>query len=346
MPEAPVAPFELSRMAAVHRTRLLGTPAEERFDRITRLARRMFDVPMACLDIVGEKLVWLKSVQGFDGLEGMRKDSYCHYAVLNDQICMVRDARADPRFHDSCLAQIWVFYAGVPLHFNGERVGVLCIGDGKPRDFDSDQLEALHDLGAMAEHELEVAALSEAQVILAHSNEELEMKARIDVLTHLWNRRAILELAEGELAAGANNSIAIVMIDIDHFKKINDTFGHPAGDEVLRSVAERLRRWLRPNDAVGRFGGEEFLAILSGVGPEEALQVCERIRFEVAKTTICCDQHKIPVSCSIGIAVSQAPADLDRLISSADGALYHAKESGRNRVELAPQPILRRSAHG
>ena len=93
MPEAPVAPFELRRMAAVHRTRLLGTPAEERFDRITRLARRMFDVPMACLDLVGAKLAWLKSVQGFDGIEGIRKDSYCHYTILNDKVCLVRDAR-------------------------------------------------------------------------------------------------------------------------------------------------------------------------------------------------------------------------------------------------------------
>jgi len=335
MPEAPVAPQEFRRLAAVQRTRLLGTPAEERFDRITRLARRMFDVPMVCLDIVGEKLAWLKSVQGFDGVEGMRKDSYCHYTVLNDQVCMVRDARKDPRVFDSLFADTWVFYAGVPLHFDGERVGVLCIGDKRPRNFTSDQMAALRDLGAMAEHELEVAALSEAQVNLALSNEELEMKARIDVLTRLWNRRAIMELAAEELSSQTRPSIAILMIDIDHFKHINDNFGHPAGDEVLRAVAARLRKALRPDDAVGRYGGEEFLAVLSGVGQEEALQVSERIRTEVVQKPICCEQGEITVSCSIGVAVSTTPADLDRLICMADSALYRAKSSGRNRVEIA-----------
>ena len=324
-------------MAAVHRTRLLGTPAEERFDRITRLARRLFDVPMACLDIVGDKLAWLKSVQGFDGIEAIRKDSYCHHTVLDDEVCLVRDARTDPRVHDNAYADVWVFYAGVPLHFEGERVGVLCIGDRKPRDFTAEQMSALRDLGAMAEHELEVAALSEAQVILALSNEELEMKARIDVLTRLWNRRAIMELAEEELSSETRPSIGILMIDIDHFKSINDKFGHPGGDEVLRAVAARLRKALRPDDAVGRYGGEEFLAVLSGVGHEEALQVSERIRSEVMNKPICCDQGEVSVTCSIGVAVSPTPADLNLLICQADAAVYRAKSAGRNRVEIAPK---------
>src|SRR5215469_4004048 len=175
MPAAPIPPHELRRLAAVQKLRLLGTPAEERFDKITRLARRIFDVPMACLDIVGEKLAWLKSVQGFDGIEGLRKDSYCHHTVLADGVCVVPDARNDPRVSDSSFADTWVFYAGVPLYFDGERVGVLCIGDTSPRVFEAEQLEALCDLAALAERELHIAALSEAQIALALSFEELEM---------------------------------------------------------------------------------------------------------------------------------------------------------------------------
>lgn len=105
MPEAPRAATEIKRLAAVQRTRLLGTPAEERFDRITRLAKRLFDVPLAALDIVGESLAWLKSVQGFDAVEGLRKDSYCHYTVLDNEICLVNDARHDPRVSDSAFAE-------------------------------------------------------------------------------------------------------------------------------------------------------------------------------------------------------------------------------------------------
>ncbi|GGH04491.1 GGDEF domain-containing protein [Silvibacterium dinghuense] len=324
-------------MAAVHRVRLLGTPAEERFDKITRLARRMFDVPMACLDIVGEKLAWLKSVQGFDGLEGLRKDSYCHHTVLDDGVCLVQDARTDARVFDSILADFWVFYAGVPLHFDGERIGVLCIGDSSPREFGADQLSALFDLAELAERELEIAALSESQLALAASNEELEMKARIDVLTHVWNRGAILELMAAERArAEAAAATSVLMIDIDHFKKINDTFGHPAGDEVLRVVASRLRASIRVRDAVGRYGGEEFMVVLPEADIEVAVQVAERICQAIAVAPVPFEQHFIPVTCSVGCAASSATSldDVDTLLGHADRALYQAKTSGRNRVEV------------
>lgn len=336
MPAAPVSPDETRRLAAVHKVRLLGTPAEERFDKITRLARRMFDVPMACLDIVGEKLAWLKSVQGFDGIEGLRKDSYCHYTVLEDGICLVCDARTDARVHDSVLADIWVFYAGAPLHFEGQRIGVLCIGDEKPREFDEGELAALFDLAELAERELQVAALSEAQIALARSNEELEMKARIDILTHLWNRGAIMEIASSERSHAAEGSpTAVLMIDIDHFKAVNDTFGHPAGDEVLRGAASRLRAAIRRKDAIGRYGGEEFLAVLPGVGTEDAAAIGERIRREVSAAPVTFDGHEIPVTCSIGCAAScsASPEEMGALIAHADRALYQAKSSGRNRVE-------------
>ena len=339
MPAAPISPDEIRRLAAVQKLRLLGTPAEERFDKITRLAKRMFAVPMACLDIVGEKLAWLKSVQGFDAIEGLRKDSYCHHTVLIDDACIVLDARTDPRVFDSAFADTWVFYAGVPLHFEGERIGVLCIGDSNPREFDTEHLDALYDLAALAERELQIAALSEAQIALALSNEELEMKVRIDVLTHLWNRGAILEIAAAERSRGATGSAtAILMIDIDHFKNINDTFGHPAGDEVLRVVAARLRAGIRPLDAVGRYGGDEFVGVLPEAGTEGALQASERICRAISKTPVPFGQQKIPVTCSIGCATSSDPSseDLKTFIQRADRALYRAKLAGRNRVATEP----------
>lgn len=337
MPAAPISPHELRRLAAVQKVRLLGTPAEERFDKITRLARRMFGVPMACLDIVGEKLAWLKSVQGFDGIEGLRKDSYCHHTVLDDGVCVIADARNDLRVHDSAFADTWVFYAGVPLHFDGERIGVLCIGDSNPRDFDMEHLNALCDLAALAERELQIAALSEAQIALALSNEELEMKARIDVLTHLWNRGAILEIMAAERSrAAAGSTTAILMIDIDHFKLVNDTFGHPAGDEVLRIVAARLRAGVRPMDAVGRYGGEEFLAVLAETGVEGAALAGERICRAISGTPLQFGQHKISVTCSIGCADScnSSSEGVNALLQRADRALYRAKLAGRNRVEI------------
>ena len=224
----------------------------------------------------------------------------------------------------------------MPLHYDGERVGVLCIGDHKPRDFDAEILGVLSDLAALAERELHIAALSEVQIALARSNEELEMKSRIDVLTHLWNRGAILEIVAAERARAATGApTAILMIDVDHFKVINDTFGHTAGDEVLRVVAARLRVGVRPLDAVGRYGGEEFLAVLPDVGIEEAIQAGERICRANSTMPIHFGQHTIPVTCSIGCAaVCDASDDANTLIQRADRALYRAKLSGRNRVEV------------
>jgi diguanylate cyclase (GGDEF)-like protein len=335
MPAAPASAHELRRLAAVQKVRLLGTPAEERFDKITRLARRMFDVPMACLDIVGERLAWLKSVQGFDGIEGLRKDSYCHYTVLDEGVCTVSNALTDPRVYDSAFAGTWVSYAGVPLHFDGERVGVLCIGDTRVREFDDEQLEALRDLAALAERELQIAALSEAQVALALSNEELEMKSRIDVLTRVWNRGAILDIATAETArSSAGYSTAILMIDVDYFKSINDSLGHQAGDEVLRAIAARLRAGTRPMDAIGRYGGEEFLIVLPEADLDGAIEASERIRSLVEELPIEFGDNRISVTCSIGCAISgDAPEeDIAELIYRADRALYRAKSAGRNRV--------------
>jgi len=334
MPEAAYPPTEDQRLAAVRRLGLLGTPAEERFDRITRLATRLFDVPMAVIDVVGEKVAWLKSAQGFDGFEGMRRDSYCHHTVLDDETFIVRDARTDPRVHDSGFANTWVFYAGVPLWFEGERVGVFCIGDTKPRDFDADADRSLRDLAVMAERELQVARLSATQLALARVNDELRMMANVDVLTRLWNRRAIFEIAEAErLRANGTARLAALLVDIDHFKSINDTFGHAAGDEVLRASAQGLRASIRSVDAVGRIGGEEFLVLVTDAQSEDVAGIAERIRANQAKTPIQFDQHSISITCSVGYAIAAASDPIDGLLRRADQALYRAKSNGRNGVE-------------
>jgi diguanylate cyclase (GGDEF)-like protein len=337
MPEAVVSTREVRRMAAVQKLRLLGTPAEERFDRITRLAQRMFDVPMACLDIVGEKLAWLKSVQGFNAVEGLRKDSYCHHTVLDDSICIIPDARVDPRVHDSAFAESWVFYAGVPLQFDGERIGVLCIGDFKPRDYDVEGLDALCDLADLAERELQIAALSESQISLALKSDELEMKSRIDVVTHLWNQGAILEIAAVEVTrAAAGSSMAVLMIEIDYFENINESYGHLVGDEVLRVVAARLRAAVRPQDAVGRYNGEKFLVVLSETDTEGVGEAAERIRDGISRRLVQSGEHKIQITCSIGYTVySHRTSDgVNPLIERAERGLYRARLSGRNRVEM------------
>lgn len=324
MPAAPSSPDEAGRLAAVKKLRLMGTPAEDRFDAITRMARDHFGMPLACLDIAGDQTLWLKSVQGFDGVVGHRKDSYCHYTILDDGVCVIRDARTDPRVQDSALTESWVFYAGVPLHFEGQRVGVLCIGDGKPRDFNASHFNALMTIAGLAEKELEASVLSPTQVALPDAGGELEMEKRIDLLTHLWNEEAILEVARRDAADG--HPLAVMMIEVDHLEEIRASSGSALADQVLRSVAERLRGVLPPSDALGRYSDGIFMAVLADAGAREAELIGQRLRQAIAAAPVQHGQSSVPITCSVGYVASAdfAGQDAEALTAQALKALARA----------------------
>ena len=181
---------------------------------------------------------------------------------------------------------------------------------------------------------MNVATLTETQLALAVENEDLEKRALVDDLTRIWNRPAILEIVERELHAAriTGKHCAILSLDIDHFKQINDTHGHPGGDEVLREVSARLRGAIRPSDAVGRVGGEEFLIVLPGCSREGALTAGERVRSALRATPIAVPGVSLTVTVSVGVACSAESTTADAILLAADGALYSAKRGGRDRV--------------
>lgn len=158
-----------------------------------------------------------------------------------------------------------------------------------------------------------------------------------DPLTGLRNRRFVQRHLETALRAG---DVAVMMIDVDRFKAINDALGHGGGDTVLREVAERLRSQLRAADVVARYGGEEFLVVLADAPPEEALAIAERLRTALEKTPIRTDQGEANVTVSIGLAISPVGAGAAEAVAAADTSLYRAKALGRNRVEVAPSKLL------
>ncbi len=328
---------EEDRLAALYKTRLLGTPAEERFDRITALAQKTFGVPVAMIDLVDKTRVWFKSVQGLPAIEGPRKDSYCQYTILRDEACIIPDAMLDQRLVDNPYASSLRFYAGVPIKIDGERIGTFCICDFEPRDLPDDHLRLLLDFAEMAEREINIVKLSEAQTAMAEENERLTQKSLVDTLTKCWNRDATLEALERELelAKEEKTPLGLMLLDVDFFKKVNDTYGHPAGDQVLAAVADRLRSVVRPYDVVGRFGGEEFLIVLSNCAQHALLSIAERVRDAVAAVPISCRGVDIPVTVSIGVTMALASGGARKaaLIKAADLGLYTAKHSGRNRVE-------------
>ncbi len=185
----------------------------------------------------------------------------------------------------------------------------------------------------------ELRARLRAGIRILELQETLRVQATHDSLTGLWNRAATFDFLRRELNRGERQGtpVTVVMTDIDHFKQINDTYGHLTGDVVLREVAHQLSSAVRGYDVIGRFGGEEFLIVLPGCAGADAMDQAERLRACINREPVDTPEGPIPVTLSLGVAVREGAVavDPDSLLRAADGALYRAKSGGRNRVELA-----------
>ncbi len=175
---------------------------------------------------------------------------------------------------------------------------------------------------------------------LLDTQAELRRQALTDPLTHIMNRRAIFGRLTEEMARAPRQGLplSIGVLDIDHFKSINDRFGHAGGDLVLQAVVERGQNALRAYDALGRIGGEEFLIVMPGVGPRDTEIVLERLRRAVSATPVTTQGQDVTVTVSIGGAVCQGES-MDELLNLADDALYKAKNQGRDRVVLSSRAL-------
>ncbi len=192
-------------------------------------------------------------------------------------------------------------------------------------------------------HELRVRLRAGSRILdlqedLLEAREALREQATHDGLTGLLNRASILELLQNELARAGRKKqpVSLLLIDLDRFKQINDTYGHQAGDAVLREVARRMKAVVRRYDAIGRYGGEEFLIVLPGCDGDAASAQAERVREAVAASPITAGAGSIAVTSSIGVSWRghTCDSDIDGLVREADLALYRAKDAGRNRVEM------------
>jgi diguanylate cyclase (GGDEF)-like protein len=308
---------EAARIQALQGLDLLDSAPEERFDRLTRLAKRLFNVPIALVTLVDTNRQWFKSCVGLDVSETPRDVSFCGHAMLNDGLLLVPDAREDVRFHDNPLvtgAPNIRFYAGYPLTVpNGNKMGTLCLIDTKPRDLDEEERALLRDLAEMAEQELAAVQI-----------------ASMDELTLLSNRRGFKQLAQHALDACARleRPATLLFFDLNDFKQINDLYGHAEGDSALKTFADVLRIAFRESDVVGRLGGDEFVALLTGSSHIETTAIMARLKdiLEERNATL----HR---GYAIRFSVGQIEYDakrhetVDRLLADADSAMYVHKQA-------------------
>lgn len=192
-------------------------------------------------------------------------------------------------------------------------------------------IDKLYDIGAMSP-ELEV--LGEVIKRLWEENQQLYLYSDFDPLTEVYNRRGLLKVIEplSNIARRNKYAIGMMMIDIDDFKKFNDTFGHLTGDDILKKVAGLIKNYIRKSDIVGRFGGEEFLVFLSQVKPDLIYRLANNLRKHISKEM----KDKYNLTVSIGVSTGEIGenwlSDLEKMIKQADTAMYNAKKTGKNRV--------------
>lgn len=240
------------------------------------------------------------------------------------------------------------------VRLDAPRMAVVA-GDGQP--FSEEERQVVHELfdvlRLVQESEARYTELEQRMLSLQRENLDLVVRNRTlsevssrDTLTGLYNRWYVIEKIDSELnrALRHGSPMALLMLDIDYFKRINDTYGHAAGDQVLQGVGKLLRESCRVYDVPGRYGGEEFCIVLPETQLGNTGVVAERIRQRLAATTLRCGENEVAVTASIGVAGldSSSPGVLSpaALIDRADRALYSAKHNGRNRVEMWDQAVF------
>jgi diguanylate cyclase (GGDEF)-like protein len=214
----------------------------------------------------------------------------------------------------------------VPLIFFGEKLGVLALDSASHDAFDQDDVQPLES----------VADICAAAIQNAHYFERMKQLAYVDGLTGIFNRRYFeMRIAEElERACRFLGRMSVIMVDIDHFKKLNDEFGHLLGDEVLRGVSTILKQQLRKVDMVCRYGGEEFAIVVPETTGANALKVAEKLRRQIESHPFPGVPRPVTISCGVADYPTHG-ATRDEIVAAADGALYQAKQAGRNRVVAA-----------
>ncbi len=310
-------PFnEAQRLASLHSLLILDTAPDECFDRVSRMAKAMFDVPVALVSFVDSDRVWYKSRAGLDVEQTNRDASFCGLTILQDEIFVVEDVLADERFGKG---SPYVeenpnrFYAGCPVAGpGGQHVGTVCIVDPEPRLFTDDERKLLMDLAATVEDEL-----------------KLMHQTTSDELTGLSNRRGFTRYSEHMLALARRDGFdaRLAYFDLDGFTAINDELGKDVGDEMLRAFADTLTETFRRTDIVARLENDEFAVLMIGnrLNSDAALMRLGEATNEKN------DVRDVNILWSVGLVDfrPEKHVSMEDLMAEADVRMYEHKERRR-----------------
>jgi len=324
---------EQLRLAAIQNFDILDTPPDGAFDRLTRLAGRVFGVPIAIITIVDTDRIWFKSKLGLDVCEIGRDPGLCASCILQDDVMVIRDAKNDAVALTNPLVAGEFglrFYAGAPLKTrDGVNIGTFCLIDRGPREFTDAQQATLADLAAIVVDEMELRTTSRRLIVRnMETVEEAEKSANTDLMTGLGNRRAfeadIMEF-ERMIGVGEFSDLMVAVIDLDGLKQVNDSHGHAEGDYLIQTFSAGIKESLRVNDRAYRVGGDEFV-ILSPLSTKPDFM---KIKGRIAKVIedVRNETGFSDAGASVGIAVlSAAEFSLQQALRLADKRMYDDKK--------------------
>ena len=307
---------ESQRLASLRESGIVESGDPARFDRLTRLARRLFDVPVAMVSLVEEESLVFKSCNGLRYVTLPRNISFCGHVILSETPLVVNDAKEDSRFADNPLVSgepHVQFYAGYPLRLpDGATVGAFCLLDHQRRDFSSEELASLQDLASIVEDEFE--AISEATT---------------DLLTGLLNRRGFEQLANFAIASAHRRAEPLTLgwLDLDKFKAINDQYGHAEGDVALKAMAALLTKAFRDTDLLVRHGGDEFGVLFSDTDESGAWIAMQHLEEEATAWNLTSGKPwKLQFSWGVTEFNHDDITDLASWVRAADKRMYSMKQ--------------------